>query len=233
MRQVQTLLRRLQDGRSKKVVFLSHCLLNENTRYLGGACRRGCVRELVVPLIDAGIGIVQMPCPEQLAWGGVLKRLLLRAYGASGGLLHRLRPILLAVFVWYTRFRYRRLAREVARQIEDYLASGFSVVGILGVDGSPSCGVERTLDLAKASEMLAGIDVESVTVEEMNAIIRACLADGAGIFTAALRAQLRRRGRNIPCLGHDLIAELDGVSLRPTSEVLERLEVVPRGGGQP
>jgi predicted secreted protein len=231
--QVQTLLRRLEDSRSRRVVFLSHCLLNENTRYLGGACRGGGVRELVVPLIDAGIGIVQMPCPEQRVWGGVLKRLLLRAYGARGRPLYRLRRVLLAVFIWYTRFRYRRLARQVARQVEDYLASGFSVVGIVGVDGSPSCGVARTLDLGKASGLLAGIDVESVTAEEVNAIIRACIADGAGIFTAALREELGRRGRRLPYLGHDLIAELAGVSARGTNEVLGRLGLLKGESGRP
>jgi uncharacterized protein YbbK (DUF523 family) len=226
-------LRRLEDGRSKRVVFLSHCLLNENTRYLGGACRGGCVRELVVPLIDAGVGIVQMPCPEQRAWGGILKRLLLRAYGARGRLLYRVRRVVLALFVRYTRFRYRRLARQVARQIEDYLASGFSVVGIVGVDGSPSCGVQRSLDLGKASGLLAGIDVESVTVEGVNAVIRACTAEGAGIFTAALREELERRGRRVPYLAHDLIAELAGVSARGTNEVLGRLGLLKGERGQP
>jgi hypothetical protein len=63
---------RLADRRSHQVIFLSHCLLNENTRYLGGACRAACVREVVEECIDRELGIVQMPCPEQQAWGGVL-----------------------------------------------------------------------------------------------------------------------------------------------------------------
>src|SRR5215510_5576289 len=70
----------LRDERSHRVVFLSHCLLNENTRYLGGAFRPGVVPEVVGPYLRDGIGICQMPCPEQLAWGGVLKRRLLILY---------------------------------------------------------------------------------------------------------------------------------------------------------
>lgn len=66
------LAERMRDERSRRVVFLAHCLLNENTRYLGGACRAGCVREIVQQCLDRGIGIVQLPCPEQAAWGGVL-----------------------------------------------------------------------------------------------------------------------------------------------------------------
>ena len=42
-------------------MFLSHCLLNENTRYLGGACRPGAVHEVVQACLDGGLGIVQLP----------------------------------------------------------------------------------------------------------------------------------------------------------------------------
>ena len=66
---------RLRDERSRRVAFVSHCLLNENTRYLGGAFRAGAVAELIDELVEHGIGICQMPCPEQHAWGG----------GSSGG----------------------------------------------------------------------------------------------------------------------------------------------------
>ena len=38
---------RLRDDRSGRVVFVAHCLLNENVRYLGGACRPGDVGEIV------------------------------------------------------------------------------------------------------------------------------------------------------------------------------------------
>jgi len=41
MNKVQSLQRSLKDSRNGKVIFLSHCILNENTRYLGGACRAG------------------------------------------------------------------------------------------------------------------------------------------------------------------------------------------------
>ena len=78
------LLERLDDARGKQVAFVSHCLLNENVRYLGGAFRPGGVAEVIDELVSRGVGICQMPCPEQRAWGGVLKRRMLRAYGARG-----------------------------------------------------------------------------------------------------------------------------------------------------
>jgi hypothetical protein len=125
----QFLLERLEDERSKRVIFLSHCLLNENTRYLRGAFRPGGLSELV----DGWQGVCQMHCPEQHAWGGVLKRSLLPMYGSRGTLLYRLRHVLLPLFLWYTRWRYRRLAKEVVGDIEDHVRSGIEVVGVVFV----------------------------------------------------------------------------------------------------
>ncbi len=94
----QVLLERLKDERSKRVIFVSHCLLNENTRYLGGAFRRGGVDELVDGFQQEGLGIYQMHCPEQRAWGGVLKRRLLPFYGSIGTVLYRFCRVLLPFF---------------------------------------------------------------------------------------------------------------------------------------
>jgi predicted secreted protein len=210
MNKVQSLQRSLKDSRSGKVIFLSHCILNENTRYLGGACRAGCIREIVEQCLDKDIGIVQMPCPEQLAWGGVTKRLMLLAYGAKGTFFYRIQSLFLPLFLFYTRVIFRRLARETAVQIGDYLASGFSVVGVMGIDGSPSCGVNKTLDMRRSFESAACIDVGSVTVELMNSIISGCLIDGRGIFMDMLQEELKKRLIHVPFTAHDLITEIQG-----------------------
>lgn len=128
----------LADRRSGRVVFVSHCLLNENVRYLGGACRPGPVGEYVERWQAEGVGICQMPCPEQRVWGGVAKRLLAPAYGSRRSALWRLRRVLVALFVLYTRFRYALMARRVAGGIADYRRSGYQVEGVVGVGGSPS-----------------------------------------------------------------------------------------------
>jgi uncharacterized protein YbbK (DUF523 family) len=210
MSNVHQLAHQLTDHRSKKVVFLAHCILNENTRYLGGACRAGCVREIVEQCIDKGVGMVQLPCPEQDAWGGVTKRWLLMVYGSRGSLIYHLRTILLPLALWHTKRVYRRLAREAANHIGDYLKSGYTVIGIVGVDGSPSCGVRTTLDVRRAIERLARINVDSVTSAEVNMVIRACFTAGRGIFITALQAELRWRNIDVPFCAHDLRAEQDG-----------------------
>ena len=160
---------RLDDARGKQVAFVSHCLLNENVRYLGGAFRPGGVAEVIDELVSRGVGICQMPCPEQRAWGGVLKRRMLRAYGAQGTALYRFRGLILRLFILYTRLEYRRLARRVVNQIADYERSGFTVIGIVGVGASPSCGVHTTLDLRRSFEVMAATPINPSTARRSTA----------------------------------------------------------------
>ncbi|MDP1829834.1 MAG: 2-thiouracil desulfurase family protein [Archangium sp.] len=208
------LSQRLADGRSRRVVFVSHCLLNENTRYLGGARRPGPVREVIDACLRSGVGMVQLPCPEQLAWGGVLKRRLLRLYGAapaSGAALAGRKALVPLALAW-TRIRYTRLARRVVAQMADYARSGFEVVGAIGVDGSPSCGVQTSLAPACLAET-AAVGTNALTVEKQNELVRRHARPGRGLFVEALERELARRGLSVRLLAHDLLTELDG---RPT-----------------
>jgi predicted secreted protein len=191
-------------------VFVAHCLLNENTRYLGGARRGGAVRELIQPCLEHDIGIVQLPCPEQHAWGGVLKRRLLFFYGCEGKLRYRLLGVLLPLLLWYTRRIYRRLARRTADEIEDYRKAGFAVLAIIGVDGSPTCGVKQSLAMREALLRIARLKNASATAEEANAIVRDTATAGRGLYIELLQQELDKRRVLIPLAAHDLIGELRG-----------------------
>ena len=153
------LLDQLHDERTRRVVFVSHYLLNENTRYAGGATRPEAVAEVIDELIAAGYGIHQLPCPERLAWGGVLKRYSLRLYHSKARPLYAVRGVLLSAFLWWTKVIYGRLARQVARDVADYQRAGIAVVGIVGIGASPSCGVITTLDLRVSLEVAGGATV--------------------------------------------------------------------------
>jgi uncharacterized protein YbbK (DUF523 family) len=199
----------LQDERSGRVVFLSHCLLNENTRYLGGAFRPGAVDEVVDIYLRAGTGICQLPCPEQLAWGGVLKRRLLFLYGRPW-----LRPVVRLVgpaLRAYTGARYRLLASRTAHQIIDYQRSGFDVVGVVGVDASPTCGVTTTLDLDASLAAVVGCPWARLDRCFMtDTVVNGAARPGRGLFIEALSHALARRGSRVPLLGHDLRSETPG-----------------------
>ena len=59
----------LDDQRERKVVFLSHCFLNINTRFPQGCAFAGANVPLINTLLQHDLGIIQMPCPEFLCIG--------------------------------------------------------------------------------------------------------------------------------------------------------------------
>ena len=204
------LVAQLRDERGGTVVLVSHCLLNENARYLGGAFHAGAVPE-IEGLLRRGIGIHQLPCPERRAWGGILKPRMLMAYGASSTPLYRLRAPAFRLFVWWTRLRFHRLAAQVVRDVEDYRAAGIEVLGIVGVDGSPSCGVATTLDLRRSFEIVATCPLRRIDRALVNdRAVSSCALAGEGLFIHTLRRQLRARGIEVPFVGFDLLAEMRG-----------------------
>jgi hypothetical protein len=226
---VRTLLDRLRDERGRRVMLVSHCLLNENTRYAGGATRPGAVADVVDELVGDGTGIHQLPCPERLAWGGVLKPYSLVLYGAKGGPLYPLRGLLLGPFVWWTRLVYRRLARRVVRDVADYRRSGIAVEGIVGIGASPSCGVATTLDLRASLDVLAACPLARLTRETMNdRAVLGCRRPGAGLFMQELDRELARRGLTVPAFEHDLAAELAGRTTPLRRPPVRTLGVRPR-----
>ena len=57
------------DGRSRRVIFLAHCLLNQNAISDGTAEVPAAHREILQAALDAQAGVVQMPCPELCCLG--------------------------------------------------------------------------------------------------------------------------------------------------------------------
>lgn len=192
----------LVDGRSRRVVVLSHCLLNQNTRYPGGAACPGAVPAALQPYLDDGAGLVQMPCPEQRSWGGVRRPPMLWA------LAHRrataLAPLVLPVIERYLRWRYARLARTVARDVADAAGDGVDVVAVVGVAGSPSCGVRTTMDLGLAARRVARSNQALTRGWLTDDVVAAAERPGQGLFTTALQGQLVRRHLDVPFTEHRL-----------------------------
>src|SRR5512140_1003560 len=192
---------RLPDERSHRVLFVSHCLLDQNVRYPRGAFRPGVVPEAVAPFIVEGDGVYQMPCPEQAAWGGMARPFILRFYGSKYELTYRFRALLLPLFLAWTRWRCRLLARRVAAHAADHVRCGCRIVGVLGVGNSPSCGVRQTLDLARALPVVASLDVATVDRRTFNErAVRDCAVEGEGIYIQELRRALSRRRLAVPFL---------------------------------
>jgi predicted secreted protein len=116
-----------KDERSGRIAVVAHCILNQNSRVLGLAERTSVITEIAEFLMCNDIGIIQMPCPE-LSYAGILrKRKTKDEYDT-------------ATF----RSHCRRIAKEITHQIEEYAKYGINAEIVIGVDGSPSCGVNET-----------------------------------------------------------------------------------------
>jgi predicted secreted protein len=128
------------DARSKKIVLVAHCLLNQNSISDGTADRASQFAEIVEFLMANHIGMIQMPCPELLCLGldrgdaDGSKQPLLEENARIRELLGEPRPVA----------TLRRKADDLVAQIGEYKAYGFQVLGVIGVDRSPSCGVATT-----------------------------------------------------------------------------------------
>lgn len=160
------------DGRSKKVVFIAHCILNQNSISDGTAVYPAAFKDVIKTFLDADIGIVQMPCPELCCLG--LNR------GNNNGEN-------IPVVIENTRIRKEMQKEEVhkplialvdyvMKQITEYSTYGFEIIGVIGANRSPNCGVETTSDFDKE-------------------------ISGKGIFMSELSDRIKSNNLNIPMQG--------------------------------
>ena len=161
-----------QDGRSQKVAFLAHCLLNQNAISDGTAVRPAGFPEMVSYLLEHGVGIVQLPCPELLCLG--LDRE--DPQGAERPVVVENTRIRRAMAQAEPSRRLAQLVEDTMTQLLEYRRYGFQVVGILGANRSPCCGVDTTSQ-----------DDQEVP--------------GMGVFLEALSHRLEEVGWQIPMVG--------------------------------
>ena len=146
------------DPRSGKVVFLSHCMLNQNARIVGAADFPAMFEPLIDYLQKKQVGFIQMPCPELYCLGLGRRAVRVGLESPAG------------------RQRLERLIDDLVFTIREYLFQGFEIVGILGKQGSPACGVTRTwLDNRQQ--------------------------DGQGVWIRELKKRLVAKKLDIPVLG--------------------------------
>jgi predicted secreted protein len=158
---------------SERVVLVSHCILNQSTRarWGGGGARRdtGILRDLVDLLMAEGIGVVQIDCPEFSLFGNPRRPRTKEGYDTP---------------------EFREICSQIAGRTCDRIAAfqrtgptGIEVVAVLGMEGSPSCGVGRTPRI---------IDDEGVDASE------------PGLLIETLMEKMRNMGLETPILGMSL-----------------------------
>jgi hypothetical protein len=173
---------------------------------MGGAFRNGCVNEIIDEIREKGYGIVQIKCPEREVWGGVLKPYLWLPLKIKNRFLLR---ILYPLFIKYTKYKYRKIAKEIIKEMKDYLKSGYQIMGFIGVSASPTCGVTKTLDNSIFINYLLNTDIHEIDRSTFNRVcIEKAIIKDQGLFVSELSRLLRKNNLNIKCYEHDLIAEM-------------------------
>ncbi len=118
-----------KDDRNMRVVVVSHCILNPNTKAMGLATeeRMEASRRLVELLVSMRVGIVQMPCPEFTYLGPFRPKRTKSHYDSAGFRRH-----------------CRSIASQVLDVVEEFRRAGVETLCLIGVEGSPTCGVSWT-----------------------------------------------------------------------------------------
>lgn len=79
------------------------------------------------------------------------------------------------------------------------------MASVVGVGGSPSCGVHTTLDLTEAMAAIARRPRAPVTAAWLNeTVVDPALRPGRGLFIQVLTEELSRRRLTVPVGEHNL-----------------------------
>ena len=146
----------IRDGRSRKVVFVSHCIINTNAIAIGPKTPNiwpAMIDEIVDCLKKNKVSIIQLPCPEQIYYG------LIRGRAAKNDMDN-------------PSFRKlcKKIAEETINNIEQYMKNNFRVVAFIGRRGSPTCGVNKTH--VRKNDKIIEENGMGILIEEISKIIK-------------------------------------------------------------
>ncbi|MEF9940815.1 MAG: hypothetical protein RSA90_02845 [Lachnospiraceae bacterium] len=120
----------------QSILIVSHCFFNDsaklrNPNSIEQAEERKQKRLFLKQQLDNGVELIQLPCPEFLLYGS-------NRWGHAASQFDT--P--------YFRQAARDMLSPIVLQLEEYLTypNRFEIIGIIGIDGSPSCGIDFTYD---------------------------------------------------------------------------------------
>ncbi len=184
----------------RKIAIVAHCLLNQNVKPHQRARYPGIVDPVLDVIREEGYALVQLPCPE-IAFAGM------RRWSQ--------------VIEQYDTPKYndhcKILSIQAVDQIDHFLRdSNFELV-IIGLEGSPSCGVRLT----GSSPMWQGYP----NAVKMNG--KYPVKQGTGLFMQALQKEIVSRGLSVPpilAVGLDLYGiDLDQIGFKLKIELQKLL----------
>lgn len=173
----------IRDARSGRLIFISHCLINQNSCVRGLASQPAVIRPLLDLLLDHKVGIFQMPCPEVSYLGSKRWGQVKRQYGS---------PMF--------RRHCRRIARDVCDQVQTYRDNDHTVIGIVMRDGSPTCGLRCAAVEADAGQVWGGMVWGAPPLQRFGKT--------PGVYSEELLAEVQsRQGFSVPLFALPEVAE--------------------------
>lgn len=135
--------------REKKVIIVSHCILNQNSVVHPLARAKGAYTAIVERILREEIGIIQLPCPELLHLGED-------------------RPPTTKADYDTPKFRQlcKTLLENPMKQIKEYMDHDYKIIGILGINESPTCSVlkERGILMEEFESALSEANIQLPTL---------------------------------------------------------------------
>lgn len=105
---------------------MAHCVLNQNSVIKGWARARGAFPAVVQGLLSGGVGMIQLPCPEKTFGGLNRPPMTVEEYDTEEYHNH-----------------CRSLLEVLIEELRDYRVHGVQLVGVIGIEDSPSCCVNQ------------------------------------------------------------------------------------------
>ena len=161
----------------KNILAVSHCILNNASKVAqdeAGLAEEYRQRDrLIAAVMDKGVQLIQLPCPEFMIYGA-------KRWGHVKDQFDN--P--------FYRNECRRMLEPVVMQLREYsnCPERFRIIGAVSVEGSPSCGAKLTcrgdwggeLCSETAAELISSVRMEEapgVFIEELADMFIACGLD--------------------------------------------------------
>jgi predicted secreted protein len=157
-------------NRSKQILIVCHCVLNANAKVYPLAGVGGVFMDSLGSYIESGCGLFQLPCPETTYLG-------MNRWGMTKE--------------QYDHANFRAHCREILKfplvQLQAFAEAGYELTGVMGMDGSPNCGVNLTCEGYEGGELG---DPENIA-RQLDALR---FVTGKGVFMIELLEMLQRIG---------------------------------------
>ncbi|MBU5438008.1 hypothetical protein KQI42_08315 [Tissierella sp. MSJ-40] len=165
--------------RNRKILMVCHCILNSNSKVEGLSQYKGMFKEVIDIINEEDIGIIQLPCPETIVYG-------IRRWGHVKEQFDTL----------FYRESCREMIKPIVNQVKSYIDAGYEILGVLGIDGSPSCGVNLTCSGDWRGELSTNNNLEEM-IKDIKYI------EGSGVFIEELQKYFMEYGIKIPFIAID------------------------------